>query len=387
MDIHEYQTKLVLSTYGIPSPPFEIITTLDELLPALEKLNLSEGILKVQVLAGGRGKAGGVKIFHNPNEAEDLAKQMLGMKIVNQQTGKRGLIAHKLMVTPLVSIKKEYYLGAVLDRKTAQGILIASPFGGVEIEEVAQKTPEKILRVPIPLNGKLQDYHLIEICKFMGWQDSLKEQAYNFISVLTQAFVQTDASLLEINPLVETEFEQLIALDAKLSVDDNALFRQPLISSFYDPTQYLPNEVLAKQYDLAYIGLDGNIGCMVNGAGLAMATMDLIHHYGGQPANFLDVGGGASEEKIAQGFKILLLDPLVKVIFVNIFGGIMNCETLAKGIISAVDTLKISTPLVVRMEGTNVEEGKKILQNAMLNIQIFESLSDAAQTVVKMAMD
>jgi len=385
MNTHEYQAKMILKKYGIPIPVFAVVSDLTELENAIRDLNLQSGVLKIQVHAGGRGKAGGVKIAKNREEILQFGKQMLGMKIVNNQTGKEGIIAHKLMVTPSIDIKKEYYIGAIIDRKRAQGMLIISPDGGMDIEEVAHKTPEKVKTILIGIDGKLRGYQLFEISKFMGWKGEQAKQGIEIVKNLAKAFVETDASLLEINPLVETSTGDIVALDAKLSVDDNALFRQPLIQEFYDATQLNPNEAAAKEFDLAYVALDGEIGCMVNGAGLAMATMDIIHYYGASPANFLDVGGGASKEKVAEGFKIILSDKHVKAILVNIFGGIMNCETLAQGVIAAANELKIHVPLVVRMEGTNVEKGRQLLKESGLNIISANSLAEAAEKVVSAA--
>jgi succinyl-CoA synthetase beta subunit len=385
MNIHEFQTKAILSRYGIKAPSFAVTSSLDEIEPLLKQMNLNEAVIKVQVHAGGRGKAGGVKLAKNREEILLYSKQLLGMKIVNAQTGPEGVIAHQIMISPLLNYKKEYYVGAIIDRKKAQAMLIASPEGGMDIEEVASKHPERILAVPIDLDGQLRSYHLLQLAKFMGWEGELAEQSKRLFSGLAKAFMECDASLLEINPLVETMDGQLIALDAKLSVDDNAIYRQSEIASFYDPTQLSQNEVLAKKQDLAYVALDGEIGCMVNGAGLAMATMDIIHHYGGKPANFLDVGGGASQEKVAEGFKIILADSKVKAILVNIFGGIMNCATLASGIVAAAGELHLRVPLIVRMEGTNVEMGKKILADSGVNIVIAHSLEEAAKQVVQAA--
>lgn len=385
MHTHEYQAKAVLREFGIPVPDFAVITQLDELLQALDNLGLDEAVIKVQIHAGGRGKAGGVKIGKNRQEVEKLTREMLGMRVVTKQTGKEGIIAHQLMISAPVSIDKEYYLGIVIDRPGAQAMLIASPEGGVDIEEVAAKTPEKILKKPLPLDGRLKTFQLWEIAKFMGWKGPQIEQGLKLIAALAKAFVATDAVLLEINPLVLTKEGKLIALDAKLSIDENALFRQPGIAKLYDPLQVTPNEARAQEYELAYVALDGEIGCMVNGAGLAMATMDIIHHFGGSPANFLDVGGSASEDKIAEGFKIILSDPKVKAILINIFGGIMNCATLAGGIIAAAKEQHISVPLIVRMEGTNVETGKQMLADAGLNIIIADSLKEAAKVSVASA--
>lgn len=385
MNIHEFQTKAILSRYGIKAPPYAVISSIDELEPLLERMNLDEAVIKVQVHAGGRGKAGGVKLAKSRKEIIQYSNQLLGMKIVNSQTGPEGVIAHQIMISPLLDYKKEYYVGAIIDRKKAQAMLIASPEGGMDIEEVASKHPERILTVPIGLDGELKGYHLLQLAKFMGWEGQLLEQSKCLFSGLAKAFMESDASLLEINPLVETKDGELIALDAKLSIDDNAIYRQKEIGAFFDPTQLSQNEVLAKKQDLAYVALDGEIGCMVNGAGLAMATMDIIHHYGGKPANFLDVGGGASQEKVAEGFKIILADPKVKAILVNIFGGIMNCATLAAGIVAAAAELRLRVPLIVRMEGTNVEMGKKILADSGLNIVIAHSLEEAAKKVVSVA--
>jgi succinyl-CoA synthetase beta subunit len=385
MNTHEYQAKIILRQYGIPIPDFAVVSDIDEVRHAINEMNLSEAVVKIQVHAGGRGKAGGVKLAKSREEIVGTAKKLLHMKMVNKQTGPAGVVAHQLLLTPITQYKKEYYLGAVIDRHLGKAILIASPEGGMEIEEVAAKHPEQILKVPIPLNGCLRHYQLWQIFKFMGWQN--RDAGMQLAKALAQAFIETDASLLEINPLVETEAGELIALDAKLSVDENALFRQQRIAEFYDSTQISQYESDAKKHDLAYVAMDGDIGCMVNGAGLAMATMDLIFLHGGSPANFLDVGGGATQEKVAEGFKILLSDPKVKAIFVNIFGGIMNCVTLAAGIVSAASELKVCVPLVVRMEGTNVENGRKILEDSGLNIINVDDLTEAAKTVVKLAKE
>jgi succinyl-CoA synthetase beta subunit len=383
MNIHEFQTKEILSRYGIKSPPYAIVSSLQEVQAALTSMNLNQAVIKIQVHAGGRGRAGGVKIAKSKQEIFAFSEQLLGMKMINSQTSSEGVIASQIMISPLLNYKKEYYIGAVIDRKNAQAMLIASSEGGVDIEEVALKSPERILTVPIGLDGQVRSYHLFQLVKFLGWANQIAEKGKLLFLGLAKAFMDCDASLLEINPLVETNEGELIALDAKLSVDDNALYRQSEISSFYDPTQLSENEVLAKKQELAYVALEGNIGCMVNGAGLAMATMDIIHHYGGQPANFLDVGGGATQEKVAEGFKIILSDPKVKSILVNIFGGIMNCATLALGIVAAAADLSIKVPLIVRMEGTNVEAGKKILKDSGLNILIAASFDEAARKTVE----
>lgn len=385
MNIHEYQAKQLLAKYGIPSSPFAVVSSLKEAKQAIETLALNEAVLKVQVHAGGRGKAGGVKFAKDQKQILSDMSQLLGMKIVNAQTGHEGVIANQVFLSAPIEIAHEYYLGAVIDRSRAQAILIASPEGGADIEEIAVKAPDKIFVLPLRNDGTIKSYHLLRVAKWMGWKGETAKKGMAIVAGVVKAFADTDASLLEINPLVKTPQGDLLALDAKLSIDDNALFRQKEIAALYDPTQLPAQEVRAKKYDLAYVALDGDIGCMVNGAGLAMATMDIIQHYGGKPANFLDVGGGASEEKVAEGFKIILSDPQVKAILVNIFGGIMNCVTLAGGIIAAAGELQIHVPLVVRMEGTNVEKGKKLLKESGLNILIADSLEEAAQRAVASA--
>lgn len=382
MNIHEYQAKEILESYGVPIPPFGIASKNHEVEKVVHKLGLKEAVVKIQVHAGGRGKAGGVKFAKTPEEIFSIATHLIGMKLVNNQTGKEGVIAHKVLISKPVDIKKEYYLGAVVDRGRAKAVLIVSPEGGVEIEEIAEKHPEKILTIPINLDGSIKPFHLLHLCNFMGWEGERAKKGRAIAEAVAKAFIECDGALLEINPLVEDKQQTLWALDAKFVIDDNALFRHPDLAALYDPSQQLKNEVMAKEHDLAYIALEGNIGCMVNGAGLAMATMDIIHYYGGKPANFLDVGGGASKEKVAEGFKILLRDPQVKAILVNIFGGIMNCATLAEGIIDAASELSLKVPLVVRMEGTHVEQGKKLLEESGLPITTADTLEEAALKAV-----
>ncbi len=383
MNTHEYQAKILLQRYGIPIPEFGVAGTVEEAQKIVHELGLQNAVLKIQVHAGGRGKGGGVKIAQNPQEIVEVAKHLIGMKLVNQQTGPLGVTAHQILITSLKEIAKEYYLGAIIDRENARAILIASPEGGMEIEEIAEKSPEKILKIPIELNGLVRPFHLIQLANFMGWKGQQKKSGMAICANVAKAFTELDASLLEINPLIATPDGALFAIDAKLSVDDNALFRQKEVANFYDATQVPSGEVEATAHDLAYIALDGSIGCMVNGAGLAMATMDIIHHFGGAPANFLDVGGSADKEKVATGFKIILKDPNVKGILVNIFGGIMNCATIAEGIIAATKELKVQVPLVVRLEGTNVEEGKRLIENSRLPIISAADLATAAQKIVE----
>ncbi|MCH9626955.1 MAG: Succinate--CoA ligase [ADP-forming] subunit beta [Chlamydiales bacterium] len=387
MYIHEYQAKNLLLRYGVPVPPFAIATNDEEVRKAITELGIEEAVIKVQIHAGGRGKAGGVKFAKTPEEIARYASELIGMRITNNQTGPQGVVAESVLIAPPVSIQKEFYLAATIDRSKGVPILIASPEGGMEIEEIAVEKPEKILKISFGHDGSIRGYHLTELVKFMGWSGELAKEGKQLVKQLAKAFIETDAALLEINPLVLTDENRLSAIDAKFSVDDNALYRQPAIAQWYDPTQQTPNEVMAKEFDLAYIGLDGEIGCLVNGAGLAMATMDIIHHYGGEPANFLDVGGGASKEVVAHGFKIILLDPKVKAIFVNIFGGIMDCGVLAQGIVEASRLDQVSVPLVVRMEGTNVEIGKQILKESGLNIITAETMADGAVKAVQAARE
>lgn len=383
MHLHEYQSKKVLKEYGIPVTPFGVASNKQEVKDVIDTLNLDSAVVKVQIHAGGRGKAGGVKFAHSSKEIEEVASKLIGMKIVNHQTGKDGIVSHKVLITPPVDIEKEFYCGIIIDRDQKKPSLIISPEGGMDIEEVAAKMPERLLTLPLGVHAQLRRYQMLYIAKFMGWTGSVAKQGAAFLSNLAKAFWELDASLVEINPLILTPKDELIALDAKITIDDNAVYRQKEAAEFYDPTQESPAEVSARKEDLAYISLEGNIACMVNGAGLAMATMDIIHHFGGEPANFLDVGGSATKEKVTEGFRIIMSDPKVKAILVNIFGGIMNCATIAKGLIAATKELKLKVPIVVRMEGTNVQEGRALLDQSGLQIINVKGLSEAAERIVK----
>lgn len=383
MNLHEYQAKEIFKKYGIPVPVFAVASSVEEVLKIVDELHLKQAVLKIQVHAGGRGKGGGVKFAKEADEIPKIAKALLGMKMVNQQTGPEGVVAHLILVSSPLDIAKEFYLCAIVDRNRAVPMLIASPEGGMDIEEIAHKTPEKILKIPFSFDGKLKSYQLLQLTKFMGWKGELAEKGALLAQLVAKCFIETDAAMLEINPLVETISGDLFALDAKLSLDDNALFRHPELAHYYDPSQGSPQEAAAKQVDLAYIAMHGEIGCMVNGAGLAMATMDIIQLHGAAPANFLDVGGSATKEKIAEGFRIILSDPKVKGVLVNIFGGIMNCATLAEGVVSAGKELNINIPIVVRMEGTNVAEGKRIFQESRLKIITADDLDKAAKLAVQ----
>ncbi len=380
MHIHEYQAKEILAQYGVPIPLFGIAATVDQAKQVIDRLHLQSAVIKVQVHAGGRGKAGGVQFAKSKEEILKACEKLIGMKIVNEQTGPWGMLSHQVLITQPIDSQKEYYVGAVIDRKRGLPLLIACPEGGIEIEEIARRDPKRILQLPIQINGTIRPYQLVRLANFMRWE---REEGGKIAQAIARAFIKTDADLIEINPLAETADGKIWALDAKLSIDDNALFRQKKIQSLFDPMQMSKSEVKAKQHDLAYVSLEGSIGCMVNGAGLAMATMDIIHHYGGAPANFLDVGGGASKEKVAEGCKIILSDPGVKAILVNIFGGIMNCATIAEGIVAAAKELEIRVPLIVRLEGTNVKQGRKILEQSHLKMIIATGMADAAQKAIR----
>ncbi len=385
MNIHEYQAKHILGKYQIPCQDFRVISRACDIEEAIDSLGVTEAVIKVQIHAGGRGKAGGVKIAKTREEIVKKANELLGMKIVTKQTGPEGVICHQVMISELADIAKEYYVGLLVDRAHAKPLLMASPEGGTEIEEVAEKSPHKILKVHFSIDGSIDEMSLDNVCGFMGWTEKTSESGKIFIRNLCRAFVENDCEMLEINPMIEDQEGALWALDAKLSIDDNALFRRPEIKAMYDPSQSNSQEVIAHEMELAYIALEGNIGCMVNGAGLAMATMDLIKYHGGAPANFLDVGGGANKEKVAKSFGIILSDPNVKAILVNIFGGIMRCDVIAEGIIDAAKELHIKVPLVVRLEGTNVEKGKELLKKSGLTIIAADDLTDAAKKVVAYA--
>ncbi len=374
MNIHEYQGKEILRKYGVSVPNGKVAFTPDEAVKASEELGSSVYVVKAQIHAGGRGKAGGVKIAKTKDEVKGFAEELLGKTLVTHQTGPEGREIKRLLIEEGCDIQKEYYVGLVLDRATSRIVLMASEEGGTEIEEVAEKTPEKIVKVVIDPAIGLQGYQAREVAFKINIPTKLVGQAVKFMTSLYNAFIEKDCSIAEINPLVVTGDGKVMALDAKLNFDSNALYRQKDILEYRDLDEEDPKEIEASKYDLSYISLDGNIGCMVNGAGLAMSTMDIIKHYGGDPANFLDVGGGATAEKVTEAFKIILSDQNVKGIFVNIFGGIMKCDVIAEGVVEATKQVGLTLPLVVRLEGTNVELGKKILSDSGLNITSAESM-------------
>jgi succinyl-CoA synthetase beta subunit len=385
MKIHEYQAKAILAKFGVAVPRGEVVSKKDEARAVAERLGTPVVVVKAQIHAGGRGKGGGVKVAKSPEEAAAFAEHMLGMNLVTAQTGPEGRLVRRVLVEEGLDIKREIYLSVLVDRAVGAPVFMASSAGGMEIEEVAKTHPEKILRETIRAEEGFQPYHARKLAFGLGLSPELAHAAVPFMTALYRAFVETDSSLLEINPCVVTGDGKLLALDAKINFDDNALYRHPEFKDLRDLDEETPLEVEASKYKLNYIKLDGTIGCMVNGAGLAMATMDIIKLSGGSPANFLDVGGDASEERVKNAFRILLSDPNVKAVFINVFGGILRCDMLASGIVSAAKELRFTVPVVVRMEGTNVHEGQEILRNSGLNFSVADGMKDGAEKAVALA--
>ena len=382
MNIHEFQAKKILAGYGVNIPRGKEAYSVAEAVSVAKDIGGEKWVVKAQIHAGGRGKAGGVKIANSLKEVEEISNFLLGMQLVTHQTGPEGKKVNKIFIEEGVNIVSEFYLGVVLDRSNEKYVMMASTEGGTEIEVVAEKNPEKIFKVEIdPLLG-IQSYQARQLVFKLGLEKSLSNKAVKFILALSKAVEQTDASLVEINPLVVTK-DDVLALDAKMNFDDNALYRQKDIEMLRDEDEEDPRELEATQYDLNYISLDGNIGCMVNGAGLAMATMDIIKLEGGSPANFLDVGGGASKERVEQAFRIIFSDKKVKAVLINIFGGIMRCDVIAEGVVAAAKNIDIKVPLIVRLAGTNEEKGKEILDNSGLDIISANNLGDAAKKAVQ----
>ncbi|RCW50104.1 ADP-forming succinate--CoA ligase subunit beta [Paenibacillus prosopidis] len=382
MNIHEYQGKAVLKQYGVVVPEGKVAFSVDEAVEAAKALGTPVVVVKAQIHAGGRGKAGGVKVAKNLDEVRAYAGEILGKVLVTHQTGPEGKEVKRLLIEQGCDIKKEYYIGVVLDRGTGRVVMMASEEGGTEIEEVAEHSPEKIFKEIVDPAVGLQAFQARKLAYSINIPSELVNKAVKFMISLYTAFVEKDASIAEINPLVVTGDGQVIALDAKLNFDSNALYRHKDIVELRDLEEEDAKEIEASKFDLSYIALDGNIGCLVNGAGLAMATMDIIKYYGGDPANFLDVGGGATAEKVTEAFKIILSDEKVKGIFVNIFGGIMRCDVIANGVVEAAKQVGLDRPLVVRLEGTNVDLGKTILKESGLNIVAADSMADGAQKIV-----
>ena len=383
MNIHEYQAKEILRKFGAKVPKGIVILSIEEILKKIEKLNSKNLVLKAQIYAGGRGKAGGIKIVSSKNELIKEAKNMLGKKLVTKQTGPNGKKVQRLYIEETCGIAKEFYLSCLIDRSSSKIAFISSAEGGVDIEEVAKKKPEKITTTKINLSNSVKEEDIKKIIEPFGLSKKIENQAHDLIKSIYKILIEKNASLIEINPLVLTKENDIICLDAKITFDDNALYKNPEIFSLRDINEEEPAEIEASKNDLTYIKLDGSIGCMVNGAGLAMATMDIIKLHGKEPANFLDVGGGASKEQVAAAFKIILSDKNIKGILINIFGGIMRCDVLAKGVVEAVKKTKLNVPLVVRLAGTNHKEGKKILDESNLKILSATDLKDAAIKIVK----
>jgi succinyl-CoA synthetase beta subunit len=385
MKIHEYQGKAILKEYGVPVPRGIVARTADEAEAAARELGTDIVVVKAQIHAGGRGKGGGVKLAKSPAEAREVASQILGMTLVTHQTGPEGREVKTLLIEEGLPIDREFYLGITLDRVTGRNVFMASSAGGMDIEKVAEETPELILKETIDPSVGLRGFQARKLAFGLGIPNDLINQAAKFMLSLYDAYEKIDASLVEINPFLLTKDNRLIALDAKVNFDDNSMFRHKEFEELRDLNEEEPLEIEASEHDLNYIKLDGNIGCMVNGAGLAMATMDIIKLAGGEPANFLDVGGGASQERVEQAFKILLADTNVKAVLINIFGGIVRCDMVANGVVAAARNLGVSIPIVARLEGTNVEEGRRVLNESGVNIQTARGMRDAAEKVVAAA--
>ena len=383
MNIHEHQAKQILREFGIKVPNGVFAFSVDELIQKVKELKTEKYVLKAQIHAGGRGKAGGIKILNDINELTNASKELLGKKLITPQTGSEGKEVKRLYVEEASSIEKEFYLSCLVDRSSSKIAFISSDQGGMDIEEVAKNNPEKIITTKVNFNKDISDIDCEKIITIFNLEDHSKLEAILLIKSIYKMFLSTDASLVEINPLILTKDKKIVCLDAKINFDDNSLFRHPEILKLRDLNELNPTEVEASKHDLAYIKLDGSIGCMVNGAGLAMATMDIIKLYGREPANFLDVGGGASKEKVSAALKIILSDKNVKGILINIFGGIMKCDVLAHGVVEAAKEIKITVPLVVRLAGTNFLEGKKILDNSGLKLISAANLGDAAKKIVE----
>jgi len=382
MKIHEYQAKEILAKHGVPVPQGQVVFNAADARLAAERLGGGTVVVKAQIHAGGRGKGGGVKVVGNPGEAERAAEAMLGMRLVTYQTGPEGQVVQRVLVEQGLKIGRELYFGMVLDRASEKPVMMASPDGGVDIEKVAEETPERMFKEFVHPGAGLAPFQTRKLAFALGLEGPQIQQAVRLMKAVYDTFIDTDASLIEINPLIVTESGDLLALDAKMNFDDNALYRHPVIRELRDTAEEAPLEVEASRFSLNYIKLDGTVGCMVNGAGLAMATMDIIKLAGGEPANFLDVGGGANAEQIRNAFKILMSDSSVKAVLINIFGGILRCDVLAEGVIAAVKELGVPVPIVIRMEGTNVERGKQMLRDSGLNFTTADTMGEAAEKVV-----
>jgi succinyl-CoA synthetase beta subunit len=383
MNIHEYQAKNILKEFGVPVPNGVVILNKDEIENEVKKLNSKNLAIKAQIHAGGRGKAGGIKLVNNYKDLIRESNKLFNKILVTNQTGKKGKKVKRIYLEEITNIKKEFYLSCLVDRSSSKIAFISSAEGGVDIEKVAKNNPEKIVTIKMNLSKSVSDENIKKIIQPFILSEKSQKQTFDLIQSIYKILIKKDASLIEINPLILTENDNILCLDAKISFDDNALYRHPDIASLKDPNEEDPTETEAKKHDLSYIKLDGTIGCMVNGAGLAMATLDIIKLYGAEPANFLDVGGGATKEKVSAAFKIILLDKNVKGILINIFGGIMRCDILAQGVVEAVKETNLLVPLVVRLAGTNVELGKEILKKSDLKIIPANNLADAAKKIIE----
>lgn len=385
MKLHEFQAKAILASSGIPTPKGDVATTLEEALRHFDRLGFSRCVVKAQLHAGGRGKAGGVKLVKSREESQSATKELLGKRLVTAQTGPKGTVVRRILIEETVEISKEFYLGLVIDRSLSLPVILASPAGGMEIEEIAKRNPSQLLKESFDPSAPLHLSQSSKVAQHLGLASSLYDAFHTVLSTFCRIFLEKDLSLLEINPFVLTQKGTFVVLDCKMSVDDNALYRQVDLARLRDREEENPKELLAQEVGISYIPLEGNIGCLVNGAGLAMATMDVIKLYGGEPANFLDVGGGADVNQVREAFKILLSDEKIKAVLVNIFGGIMKCDVIAQGILSALKEIPLRVPLVVRLEGTNVELGKKIIAESGLKIIAADTMDDAAQKVIAAA--
>ena len=385
MNVHEYQAKAVLRGFGVPVPKGKPAFSVDEAVKAAQELGGPVWVVKAQIHAGGRGKAGGVKVVKSIDEVKKQAARLLGSTLVTHQTGSRGKEVHRLYIEDGSAIDREFYLSMLVDRGTSRVAIVVSTEGGMDIEQVAHDTPERIVTVSVDPVANICPHHVRRVSKALGLDADLQKQMSALLTFLYKAFTERDMSLLEVNPLVVTKDNKLVCLDAKVGFDDNALFRHPDVVALRDPTEEDDKEIEASKYDLNYVALDGAIGCMVNGAGLAMATMDIIKLAGGAPANFLDVGGGASAEQVKNAFKILMSDPHVRGVFINIFGGILRCDVLATGVVNAARELQIKVPVVVRVEGTNVQQGQGILRTSGLDFTIAKGMKDGAEKIVQLA--
>ncbi len=383
MKIHEYQAKDLLASYSVAVPSGKLATTVEEVSQAVK--DYGPCVLKAQVHSGARGKAGGVKFVHNVEEAREVASKMFGMRLVTRQTGPEGKIVKKILVSEAIDVKREFYLSITTSSETAGLVIVASADGGMEIEETAKTHPERIVQIPLSVISGFRTYEGIQVAKALGLSGDLQKELICMLKAFYKLYMEKDCSLIEINPLVETAQGHLLCLDAKVNFDDNALFRHPDIVDLRDIEQEDPKEYQASLYDLNYVSLEGDIGCLVNGAGLAMATMDIIKNFGGSPANFLDVGGSATTERVKAAFEILLSDPNVKVIFINIFGGIMKCDIIAQGVVEAAKEIGIKIPIVVRLEGTNVQKGEEIIKNSHIPIVQATDMADGARKAIEAA--